>query len=246
MRTAGMATKKLLGGVVLSLFLAAPTIAADMRAPVKAPPRAAAVAVYNWNGFYVGVVGGWGRSEQQWTATNGVTTGNFRGNGGNLGGTLGYNWQTGAFVLGVEVDGSWSGIDATNSTTGGCSVARPCTAEVSWFGTARGRLGVTWNNFLLYGTGGAAWANIRNEQLLLSPLAAADTTKFGWTAGGGVEVGLSANWSAKLEYLHARFGQTDFCPVAGCGVLVVSDHTRLHLIRGGLNYRFGGPVVARY
>jgi outer membrane immunogenic protein len=239
--------KKLLGAIAISAFFAAPALAADLpaRVPVKAPPPVV-VAVYNWTGFYIGVVGGWGRSEQQWTSTAGVSTGKFRGNGGHVGGTIGYNWQTGQFVLGLEADGSWSGIDATNTTTGGCAAAFPCTADLRWFGTARGRLGVAWQNVLFYGTGGAAFANIKNSQTALSPLATADTTKFGWTAGGGIEVGFAPNWSVKAEYLYARFGQTDFCPAAGCGVVVVSDYTRLHLVRAGLNYRFGGPVVARY
>ena len=234
---------KILMGVALSALIAAPAMAADM--PVKAPPAVAA-AVYNWTGFYIGVVGGWGRSEQRWTAEGGVTTDNFRGDGGHIGVTTGSNWQAGSILFGLESDVSWSGIDAVNTTTGGCAVAAPCTADVRYFGTTRGRIGVIFNNFLIYGTGGVAYANIRNSQLALSPLAIATTTEFGWTGGGGIEVRFGSNWSAKAEYLHARFGETPFCPAAGCGVVVVSDYTRLHLVRAGLNYRFGGPVVARY
>lgn len=208
--------------------------AADM--PMKAPM--APGAAYNWAGFYVGLEGGWARSNQSWTATGGVTTGNFSGDGGLFGVTGGYNWQTGMWVLGVEGDASWADIRATDTTTGGCSAAFPCTAKTNFIGTARGRLGVAVDRWLLYVTGGAAFVDVENSQTALSPLATARTTKAGWTAGGGIEAALWGKWSAKVEYLHIDVGQTDFCPASGCGVTVVSDYSRFDIVRGGLNYRF--------
>jgi outer membrane immunogenic protein len=232
--------------VTAALLLgAAAANAADL--PVKAPP-APLVPVYNWSGFYVGLNGGWANSHQQWTGTpGGVTTGDFTGNGGLFGGTAGWNWQSGRIVLGLEGDFDWSRIRAGDATTGGCALAFPCTATVTNLGTVRGRVGWTFDRFLAYVTGGAAFAGIHNEQIALSPLADTTTEKAGWVFGGGIEAMILPKWSVKAEYLRAQFGQTAFCPAAGCVATVVSDYTRLNVFRVGINYHFDwGPVVARY
>jgi outer membrane immunogenic protein len=228
---------------VAAIGFASMASAADLPLKAKAAP---APILYNWTGLYAGVSGGWAGSSQDWTAVGGVTTGNFTGSGGLIGGTLGYNYQMNKLVIGVEGDASWANINATDTTTGGCSPAFRCLATVNFLATARGRLGFAADRWLFYVTGGAAFANINNDQSALSPLASANTTKAGWTAGGGVEAVLWGNWSAKAEYLRAEFGQTPFCPAAGCGVVVVSNYTHLDIVRVGLNYKFGGPVVAKY
>jgi outer membrane immunogenic protein len=196
------------------------------------------VSGYNWAGPYAGIEAGGSWSAQRWTAAGGVSTGNFTGSGGFAGGTLGYNWQNGKWVLGVEGDLSWADISAVDTTTGGCGVGTPCNAQINWFGTFRVRGGYVQDNFLLYLTGGAAVAEIQNSQVLLSPLATATTTTGGFAVGAGGEMALTKNLSAKLEYLYLDFGQTPFCPAAGCGVTVVSDYTRAHIVRAGLSYKF--------
>jgi outer membrane immunogenic protein len=113
------------------------------------------------------------------------------------------------------------------------------------FGTARGRLGAAFDQVLVYGTGGFAWA--RNELSgSFGPLSISDTqTHFGWTAGGGIEVALNYNWSVKAEYLFAHLGSENyFANIVPGGV--ASGDAEFHLIKGGINYRFGGPVTARY
>jgi outer membrane immunogenic protein len=227
---------------VAAVGLASVASAADMPVKAKAPPP----ILYNWTGFYVGVAGGGASSSQDWTAVGGVTTGNFTGSGGLIGATAGYNYQMNKLVVGLEGDASWADIRATDTTTGGCSVAFRCQATDNFLATVRGRLGLAADRWLFYVTGGAAFVNVNNDQSALSPLASASSTKAGWTAGGGVEAMLWGKWSAKAEYLHADIGQTPFCPAAGCGVLVVSNYTRLDIVRIGLNYKFGGPVVAKY
>lgn len=224
--------KKILYAAILSVGLVNGASAADQTAGPSAP-------TYDWTGAYGGIVGGWGWSNQRWTSTAAVTTGNFSGDGALIGGTLGYNFQSGPWVGGVEGDISWADINATNTTTGGCGGATPCIAEVDWLGTLRARAGyLVQPQALVYLTGGLAVAGISNSQLALSPLAAASSTEVGWTIGGGAEVAFNGPWTAKLEYIYADFGQTPFCSVAACGVTVVSDYTRLHLLRVGLNYKF--------
>jgi outer membrane immunogenic protein len=188
---------------------------------------------------------------------------------GFLGGAqAGYNWQTGNVVLGVEADWQFTDERSTLNVTGQNLAATLFTNSYSTeehiksIGTARARLGWAHDGFLWYVTGGAAWARIDNNTTLTSSLPAVTfaspvsvsftTDKGGWTVGGGVETCLWNNWSAKLEYLYVDLGtinNTFTTPTTAAGTFAVftsSDKLQDHIIRVGLNYRFGGPVVARY
>jgi outer membrane immunogenic protein len=175
--------------------------------PTKAP--AYVQQYYNWTGGYVGINGGggWGSNDSS---------------GGFVGGTLGYNWQTGSTVFGLETDIAWSGIEGT-STLG----ALPITTGSDWFGTVRGRIGYAWDRALLFASGGLAYGNVHAN----TPLASFDTTNAGWALGGGVEFALQGPWTAKVEYLHIDLG--DVGTVLGQNVSYDAD-----LVRAGLNYRF--------
>jgi outer membrane immunogenic protein len=199
--------------------------AADLgRAPiVKAPPY---IAPYqNWTGLYVGVNAGGGWGSSTWS---GVAPGSFDVSGGFVGGTLGYNWQIGQIVLGLEGDIDWSDI---RGSSGICGFA--CQTRNNWFGTTRGRIGYAFDRWMPYITGGLAFGDI--EANPASPFASASTTNAGWTLGGGVEVALSPNWSAKVEYLHLDL--SDFtCTV--CAPVPSKVDFNADLVRGGLNYKF--------
>jgi len=138
--------------------------------------------------------------------------------------------------------------------------------KLRWLGTARGRLGfVPWDNVMLYVTGGAAFGEVEwnatttntvTTALSGTPIATttalnsatATGTHAGWTVGAGSEWVLSGPWTAKLEYLFVDLGTFGNTYAAGGPVptVVESSHVRDNIIRIGLNYRFGGPVVARY
>jgi outer membrane immunogenic protein len=233
----------------------AAALAADM--PVKAPPPVV-VAVYNWTGLYIGIQGGyaWGdtQHEQQVFA---AATGDFRIKGGLVGGTVGYNYQVNSIVLGIEADYSWSGIKGNVGPfvvgTFGCgNGTEGCVTEVERFGTVRGRVGVAANQFLIFATGG--WAYGRVNGFIEGAVALANGysgsgNRSGWAAGGGVEYGFTPNLSAKLEYLRVDLGKltygqpgTGACTAGSCATATAE----FNVIRAGLNYRFGGPVVARY
>lgn len=200
MRTAGMATKKLLGGVVLSLFLAAPTIAADMRAPVKAPPRAAVVAVYNWSGFYVGAqIGyGWGKADYV-TPSTGFST-NYDVKGVLGGGHVGFLWQSNSIVFGAEGDINGTGIKGNDANAGGTLD----TTKLRTAGSVRGIFGVAFSQWLAYGTGGWAVGSI-NHCFNGANAACVTETHSGWTAGGGLKYAFSPNWVGGIEYRHTRY-----------------------------------------
>jgi outer membrane immunogenic protein len=186
--------------------------------PAKAPIYA---APYSWTGAYLGINGGYGWGSGDNTVP--FSTGSFDVNGGVVGGTLGYNFQSGAAVFGLEGDIDWSGIKGSTAC-GGTS----CETSNTWLGTARGRLGYAAGNFLPYITGGAAFGNIKNS---IAGFGDASDTKLGWTVGGGVEAAINGPWSAKVEYLYVDLGS---------GATVAGSDTKFHtnLVRAGLNYRF--------
>jgi len=210
------------------LALAGAATAADMSQPppplypVKAPIY---VPAYSWTGFYVGLNGGGGLGSSAWNST-----GSFDVSGGVIGGTVGYNYQVGQAVFGVEGDVDWS--DINGSTTNLCALG--CNTNNTWLATARGRLGYAADRFMPYITGGAAFGDIRATT---PGFAGASTTNVGWTVGAGLEFAVAPRWSVKAEYLYVDLGSLN-CGL-GCGAAAldnVSFHT--NLVRAGVNFRF--------
>jgi len=206
--------------------------AADLSvAPLyKAPPQRGpvyAAPVYNWTGFYLGANGGggWGRSWWQSQSTS------IDLSGGQVGGTAGYNWQFGNAVLGLEGDIDWSNLKGTSSAL----PCPGCSTSDSWLSTVRGRAGYAFGGIMPYLTGGLAVGDIRASA---PGFAGASTTNAGWTVGGGIEIALPGNWSAKAEYLHADLGKFN-CGL-NCGPSP-TNNVSMHddVIRAGLNYHFG-------
>jgi outer membrane immunogenic protein len=183
--------------------------------------------------------------------------------------TAGYNWQASNFVFGLESDFNYFGLKG--ATTG--SGLYPCCAPTGftvtsstssdWLITARARAGVLVTPaLLLYGTGGLAVANVKGAFLFTDTFATAaesaaiNTTKVGWTAGAGAEYALMNGWSVKAEYLYVDLGRvsttstnlTAFPPPIPfpTNVFTHSIDLRSNIVRVGLNYKFGGPVVAKY
>jgi len=258
--------------------------AADMapRKYTKAPPPVVA-PVYDWTGFYIGgnVGGGWSEDSGATLCTEGgvvntplcqnVPGGTINGSGVIGGMQAGYNWQVGpSWLIGIEADIQGADIKGSKTVNGpfpffGGGFADPDTTytaseRIDWFGTVRGRVGVTAGPVLFYVTGGLAYGHARLNTDLVSGSfftfpASASVTKAGWTAGGGVEWGFAGNWSVKLEGLYYDLGTTTVSagPTVGAGDPGLAPFRRgkdfdLHgaIGRVGLNYRFGGPVIAKY
>jgi outer membrane immunogenic protein len=213
-----MMKKFLLGTVgLVALGMAAPASAADYAARPysKAPPQYIE-PMYNWSGFYIGINGGWGQS--------GDAT------GGTVGGQIGYNWQAGSWVFGVEAQGNWA--DLSNSDPFNLDWSE----KVDGFGLFTGRVGYAWNNTLLYAKGGAAvvsnehWTAFNN----------ATDTRWGADIGVGFEFGFAPNWSFGVEYNHVFLDNSNWA------VQNWRNTNDLDLVTARINYRFGGPVVAKY
>ena len=239
--------------IIVGLFAASAAIgsasAADLAARpyTKAPPLS---PVYNWTGPYVGIEGGGGKGRSTQTDPGFLlllaADGRYDVKGGFVGGTLGHNWQMGSWVFGLEGDYSWSDIKGSSNLCGLASgIPHPCGTKLRSFGTARGRVGYTFGstgNWMLYGTGGLAVGDI----YAWDSFTPASGSKFraGWTAGGGIETAFAPRWTAKLEYLYLDFGKTRYFDVVPGVPETVS--LNVHVVRGGINYAFGGPNVPRY
>lgn len=247
-------TRNIILGAIAALVLA-PTAVSAADLAVKAPPP---VAIYDWTGFYIGIEGGGslGNSDHIDAATGRSDAAGYNIRGGLVGGTLGYNWQVSSFVFGLEGDASWANEYGSNSDIGlgaagfvnavGNPLFQSFTKE-TWMATARARAGYAVNNLLFYATAGYAAAGVEagvkdgNTNALL---ASASSTRNGWTAGGGLEWGFAPNWSAKFEMLYMKFNSAAFNTIQAEGPRTVPlDDT---VARVGVNYRFGGPVVAKY
>jgi outer membrane immunogenic protein len=218
--------KRIVFACALALTAGTPALAADLPPAMAPPPRAPAAyapavsPVYNWSGIYIGVNGGYGFGTT--TVKVGGLSSSVSTDGGVVGGTIGANYQIGQFVLGVEGDGDWSdfGLNGAAACAGFA-----CTGTDNWLATARGRVGFAWDRVLLFGTGGAAFSEA---------LTTGTGTQVGWTAGAGVEVGITENFTAKVEYLFVDFGNTS-CGVTGISCSINFDAS---MVRGGLNYKF--------
>ncbi len=217
--------------------------AADM--PAKAPVyKAPMVVAPTWAGFYLGVAGGYGWGTTGHTNEfDGSGSGTNNGlKGGIFGVTSGYNWQWGPIVAGLESDFSWSGIKDTFSDngTGFCPAGIPCVTNLKWLGTDRARLGYAWDRWLVYATGGLAYGRVEATCCVVGET---DETKWRWgyAVGGGIEMMLMPNWSAKAEYLYVNLGDRTNYHVIASGhdesVLVRSS-----IVRVGLNYHFGDSL----
>jgi outer membrane immunogenic protein len=219
---------------------------------VKAPP--AAVATYNWTGFYLGVEGGgaWGHSQYgsaDPTFNPGLPiTPSFNLSSGLFGGTFGYNWQINNWLVGVEGDLSW-----VHKAGGAFGIPPFATTSINatterWLGTDRLRLGfIPADRWLLYVTGGLAAADV---EATVSPVGVGPfsqtQTRTGWTAGAGVEAAVAQSWSLKLEYLYVGLPTgTYFSPniplINGGAVITRSVSANDNIVRAGINYRW--PVA---
>ncbi|MCK1396072.1 outer membrane beta-barrel protein [Bradyrhizobium sp. 1] len=235
--------------------------AADMamKAPYVAP-----AAVWNWTGFYIGghVGAGWGTTESTLTAVSpgGAIPGGFpiaqNSRSGFLGGgQAGYNFQSGWAVFGVQGDIAGMDVKGTTPCLGG---AASCTAKSDWLATVTGRIGgVVGDRTLVYVKGGAAWMHTDHSLSVpggFGPGAGSvgtSTTALGWVLGLGAEYAFDHNWSAFIEYDYIDFEKKnaalDFSPFAGVPATANVDFkNKLSIAKVGLNYKFGGPVVARY
>jgi outer membrane immunogenic protein len=269
----------LLSGFALTALAISPAMAADMPLKAPAPPP----PIFSWTGFYIGVEGGagWGTNEEsapQWQSCNtgtgvcgpiivflpaGAERSSYELNGWHGGGTVGFNWQNGLVVLGVEGDFSGSNIQGTSSCALGWDfnvngvVAAPsgCTTKLAWFGTATARAGLAIDHALVYVKAGAAFGHFNESATVgfisngpptgLSATTSLSDNRLGVTAGIGVEYAVGGGWSGKIEYDYMDFGTKNYIfsftgTLEGATVLNLSvdDREVVHVVKAGVNHKF--------
>jgi high affinity Mn2+ porin len=268
MGVGGIMRKLAVAGVVgIALAAVQQARAADditvTKAPAVSPPSNP-----EWTGFYAGGHAGnaWGNSN--WTASMIAPAAPFaagavdlfqsynafKDNGSVFEGVqAGYNYMLpNRVVVGVEADASFppfpnndgTGIGGTSLLTSPTFGAESYTDSVLWFGTARARIGYAPGSWLFYATGGIAWAR---DRLTVTQLSSGTSDpvllwRFGWAAGGGIEVPVAPHWTAKIEYLLTDYGVSS-ANFTIAGQRFDSDLLQQE-IRAGLNYQFGDALSA--
>ena len=249
--------KKILSGLVLSAFLAAPAVAADM--PVKARPMPVAT-VFSWTGCYVGghVGYAWGKKDVDPLVPVANFTYDHDINGVVAGGQVGCNlWQSDRWVFGIEGQASWADLDGQHYVNTTAVTNNGFRTEADIIGSIAARLGYAFGatgQTLVFVKGGAAFIH---EQFLANGTAnpaswlfsSGKDLRWGWMVGAGIEQALTSNWSLKGEYNYSNFGSDDYrvCNAAQTQCFDYGVKQHVHLVKFGINYRFGGgPIVASY
>jgi outer membrane immunogenic protein len=262
----------LLTAVAASFFAcSAGAFAADLTMPFKAPPPPAAAPVSDWTGFYIGANGGWG-----WSSFDPVispvgaasiadfptTSFTTSTNGAIFGGQVGYNWQAGSWLLGVEGDIDGAGISGTQTVLFPSGLNHNAidgfteTDKIEGLASIRGRIGYVWGPGLLYFTGGGAWERVVHNTMVSTDTTAGtfansasgsfSATRSGFVIGGGYEWMVAQHWTVRAEYLYYDFTQTDstaftFPTCAGggsCGANAAVGSNNISVARIGVNYKF--------
>lgn len=274
--------KYLLATVFLGAFLpVSGALAADLSYPTKAPAPVV-IPMFSWTGFYVGGNIGYGGDkfkypfsafadqydDEDFLENTADLTGEFSlTSSGFFGGVqAGYNYQfENSWVIGVEADFQWSGIEGelsgngelflNDDFVGGANFSAG--SEVEWFGTIRARLGYAWDRVFLYGTGGAAYGKTKSHgsfsvfddggEIFGDSVSTSDTN-WGWTVGAGLEYAITDHLTFKTEYLYVDLGSQTLFNESGTIDLDDGEYlnigakmdvdTKFHTIKAGLNYKF--------
>jgi outer membrane immunogenic protein len=246
--------------------------AADL--PVKAPPPPPPAPVLSWTGFYIGINGGYGWNQNQDVDISGspLVTGaqqpgvgtvpffvGLKPEGWLAGGTIGWNYQFGRGVVGVEADFDWAGIKDSrfiDLPAAAPTVRTSASQKIDYFGTVRGRLGfLAADPLVLYATGGMAYANVKNDanidEFFNLPMrgsqfiASSSGVRYGWTTGAGAEWKFTRNWRLTGEYLYYDLGSqtirgNESNRFIAINFATYTFATRGNIVRAGINYQFGG------
>ncbi len=231
-------------------------MAADMAEEVVVVDTA-----HDWSGVYLGLFGGWAHNRTKATDIageeyNGGTPGATMSlsDDGFVGGvTAGYNFQSGSWVFGPEIELGWASNDKTVYEGDGSNDPGLFT-EYGFYGAATGRVGYAANRTLFYGKGGLAFATIKNAGGEFDGIGNegddgkwgfdgdetgfGDETHLGWTIGAGVEHALTNQWSIKAEYMFADFGSETYGNIDGDMDEPFEFDNQLHTLKVGINYQF--------
>ncbi|WP_284269240.1 outer membrane protein [Bradyrhizobium iriomotense] len=239
----------------LSAF--APAMAADLAARPYTKAPVAAVAVYDWTGFYLGLNAGGGSSHNCWDLINvggvpggPVAEGCHNATGGMVGGQVGYRWQATNWVFGLEAQGDWADLKGSNTSLALGGIGANNT-KIDAIGLFTGQVGYAWSSVLWYVKGGAAVTHNKYRGTFVgtdTEFDSASETRWGAAVGTGIEFGFAPNWSVAIEYDHLFMDKRDVTfpatAFAASRIDTIKQDVDMATVR--VNYRFGGPVIAKY
>jgi outer membrane immunogenic protein len=258
-----MIKKAFAAAIGLAALGMAPALAADLPARTYSKAPAIVAPVYDWSGFYVGINGGGASSRECYTITSNAgapippnSEGCHNATGGVVGGQFGYRWQSASWVFGLEAQGDSADLTGSNASLTAIIPYNNQT-KIDAIGLFTGQVGYAWNSVLLYVKGGAAVTDNKYSSFFPVgnvfaaagvPFNQASDTRWGGVVGAGIEFGFAPNWSVALEYDHLFMGNPNVTFPATAIAVTRSDNIRQDVDMGTirLNYRFGGPVVAKY
>jgi len=203
--------------------------AADLlvKAPIMPPA--------SWTGWYIGAHAGAAWQNMSANGTYGSSLSHVDGSTFIGGGQIGYNWQHGNSVFGIEAD--ISGFSNGPSITAGGN-SKTLSTKTDWLSTIRPRVGLAVADTMVYATGGVAFGNVSNTQFLFTGTGGTKSeskTKVGWTIGGGVEHMWDAHWTIGLEGLFVDLGSSTV-NVSGSNSTTFTN--QLVIGRAKINYKF--------
>ena len=196
--------------------------------------------IFSWTGFYLGanLGAGWGNLD----ASVPFAAGNWSvGETAFIGGgQLGYNWQTGNFVLGVEWDFDWTNANKTSGIVTVNGVGLQATGGWDWTSTISARLGYAVDHWLWYAKVGAGWN--KNSVTVATPgnivFASGSNTSAGWLVGAGVEYAFTNNWTGKIEYTYLGLSDYNFAATVAGVNTIVNVSPNIQTLKFGVNYKF--------
>ncbi len=249
--------KLLLTTVAFAALGMAPAVAADLAARPYTKAPAAAVAAFDWSGFYIGLNAGGGSSHNCWDLINVAGVAGFQregchdATGAIVGGQLGYRWQASNWVFGLEAQGDWSDLKGSSASIAPAGAGGTINTKIDAIGLFTGQVGYAWNNVLWYVKGGAAVTRNKYTDTVSATGILADSaseTRWGGAIGTGIEVSFAPNWSVGVEYNHLFMGKSDvsfpLTAIANSHIDTIKQNVDMATVR--VNYRFGGPAMARY
>jgi outer membrane immunogenic protein len=252
----------LLVTVSFAALAATPAFAADLASrPYTKAPAPIMATLPSWAGFYIGVNGGADWNRNCWTvnrvsaaAVTPTGEGCHNATSGVVGGQVGYRWQANDWVFGLEAQGDWTDLKASNTSAIVTTVNNNTKTDA--LGLFTGQVGYAWSTVLWYVKGGAAvthnkYTGVANSTSAFATgtvLDQASETRWGGTVGTGIEYAFAPGWSVAAEYDHLFMGRNDVTFPATAALLSRTDSIKqdVDMATVRINYRFGSPVLARY